>query len=204
MTYPCVNPDQIDATDGVLSPQPWMQYRQVATAEAASKAGTYPVAGGGAKNDLLQTLGASWTNNSPLAQLVYGLVTRGGAVMTLQARSRGYLAASHGIEITTGTPAVAEVSRFGVGLDVGSGGTFGNETAYGIAEYRQNSHTMPLLPQQTGWLRVDPGQTVTARVELRFVSDFWESRAITNGEQGSESSYITGDTRLDLFALPVL
>lgn len=124
--------------------------------------------------------------------------------MTLQARSRGYLVARHGIEITTGTPATAEVSRFGVGLDVGSGGTFGNETAYGIAEYRQHSHAMPLLPQQTGWLRLDPGQTVSARVELRFISDFWENRAITNGEQGSESSYITGDTRLDLFALPVL
>ncbi|QGH80042.1 hypothetical protein SEA_NHAGOS_31 [Gordonia phage NHagos] len=204
MTYPCVDPEHFDATDGEISPQPWTQYRHIATTEALSKAGSYPVAGGGAKNDLLQTLQVSWTNSSPLDQLVYGLVTRGGAVLALQARSRGYLVMSHGIAVGAGTPPVEEVSRFGVGLDVGSGGTFGTNTKYGVIEQRQNSRTLPLMPQQAGWLRLAPGDTVTARVELRFRSDFWETQAITDGEQGSESSYVTGDTRLDLYAVPVL
>lgn len=200
----CVEPNHFDDTDGAVSPQPWTQYRQVATAYAASKAGSYPVAGGGNKNALLQTLAAQWVNNSPLSQQVYGLVTRGGSSMALQARSRGYLVMSHGVHVSAAAPAMVEASRFGCGLDVGSGGTFGTNTAYGVGEVRQHSRTMPLMPQNAGWLLVGPGQTVTAAVTLRFISDFWESQAIANGEDGSESSYVTGDTRLDLFAIPVL
>lgn len=203
MSYPCVNPDHFDATEGVLSPQPWMQYRPVGTVEVASKAGSYPVAGGGNKNDLLQSLTLSWTNNSPIGQLVYGMVTRGGATLALQARSRGYLVMSHGVEIGA-APTLQEVSRFGVGLDVGNGGTLGNQTKYGIIEQRQSSRSMPVLPGTAGWLLVGVGQTVNVAVQLRFMSDFWETQAITDDESGSESSYVTGDTRLDLFAIPVV
>lgn len=203
VTYPCVDPDHFDATEGVLAPQPWMQYRSVGTTDVLSKAGSYPVAGGGNKNDLLQSLTLAWTNNSPIDQLVYGMVTRGGASIALQARSRAYLVMSHGMGVG-GAPALQEVSRFGVGLDIGNGGTLGNQTKYGIIEQRQSSRSMPVLPGTAGWLRVGVGQTVTAAVQLRFISDFWETQAITDDESGSESSYVTGDTRLDLFAIPVL
>ncbi|UYL88142.1 hypothetical protein SEA_EVAA_31 [Gordonia phage Evaa] len=200
----CVEPDHFHEDDGAIGPQPWMQYRQVATVSAASKAGSYPVAGGGPKNDLLQTAKVSWVNNTPVSQYVYGLVTRAGAAMALQGRSRAHLVAYHGLSMAAGDPPLVEVSRFGVGLDVGAGGTFGNNAAFGVAEQRQNSHTMPLMPSVTGWTLLTPGQMFTGMVSLRFISEFWETQAVAGGEEGSESSYISGDTRLDLFAVPVV
>ena len=199
----CVEPNHFDDADGAVSPQPWMQWRQLKAQVALSVSGSYPPNGGGAKNDLLQVVQVSWTNNSPLAQNVYGLVTRGGAYMALQARSRAYLAMSHGMAAGLAAPAVTEVSRFGGGIDVGLAGTFGNQVPYAVFEQRQSSRTLPLMPQVAGWSEVAPGASVTGRVELRYVSDNWESQALSSDE-GSEASYITGDTRLDLFAVPEL
>ncbi|UJE15686.1 hypothetical protein SEA_LIGMA_31 [Gordonia phage Ligma] len=199
----CVEPNHFDATDGVVSPQPWTQWRQVRSEVALSVSGSYPPNGGGAKNDLLQVAQFTWTNNSPIAQRVYGLVTRGGAYVALQARSRAYLVMRHGLAAGAGTPPTTEVSRFGGGVDVGLAGTLGNQVPYAVFEQRQSSRTLPLMPQQAGWTEVAPAASITARVELRFVSDFWESQAMV-GDEGSESGYITGDTRLDLFAVPVL
>ncbi|WAB09209.1 hypothetical protein SEA_LITTLEMUNCHKIN_33 [Gordonia phage LittleMunchkin] len=196
----CVEPNHFDDTDGVVSPQPWMQWRRVVGQIAVSVSGGYPPNGGGAKNDLLQVSQVSWTNNTPIAQQVYGLVTRGGAYLALQARSRAYLVMRHGLALGAAAPAVAEVSRFGGGVDVGLSGS---QVPYAVFEQRQSSRTLPLVPQLAGWTTVAPGQTITGRVELRFVSDFWESQQLS-GDEGSESNYITGDTRVDLFAIPVL
>ncbi|QNL30158.1 hypothetical protein SEA_MARIOKART_31 [Gordonia phage Mariokart] len=199
----CVEPNHFDDTDGVVSPQPWMQWRRVAGQVSLGVSGGYPPNGGGAKNDLIQVAQVTWTNNTPIAQNVYGLVTRGSAYMALQARSRAYLAMSHGLAAGSGTPAVVEVSRFGGGIDTGLGGTLGNQVPYAVFEQRQSSRTLPLVPQLAGWTAVAPGASITGRVELRFVSDFWETQAAVSDE-GSESNYVTGDTRLDLFAVPVL
>ena len=87
----CSDPTHFAELDGALSPQPWMQWRNVATAVAASKSGSYPVAGGGNRNDLLQTVQARWKNNTPIDQYAYGIVSRGGCRVALQARSRGGL-----------------------------------------------------------------------------------------------------------------
>lgn len=202
----CVEPNHFDDSDGSISMQPWAQYRQIATVSAASRAGTYPPSGGGGKNEQLQAAGLFWTNDTPISQLVYGLVTRGGATMALQARSRAFLVAYHALGIggPGTTPDAVQAGRFGVGLDVGSGGLLGINTAYGVNEIRQNSHTMPLVPQRTGWLKVDPGVTIHAAFQLFFLSEFWENTAITGGDASTGSSYVTGESRIDLFAVPVL
>ena len=204
MTDPCVDSDHFDILDGVIAPQPWMQWRQVATVAAASKAGSYAVSGGGNKNDVLHSLSVAWTNNSPLPQWVYGLVTRGGSRVTLQARSRGYLQLFHGLGLGLSAPALVEVSRMGTGADIGTGGLLGIGGSFCIVEHRQNSVTMPLLPETVGWLRVEPAQSVTGRCELRFKSDNWESSSISGGSSGAESSYVSGDSRIDLFAVPII
>ncbi|QDF17563.1 hypothetical protein SEA_YAGO84_31 [Gordonia phage Yago84] len=196
----CVEPNHFDDTDGVVSPQPWTQWRRTVGQVAVSASGGYPPNGGGAKNDLLQVVAVSWTNNSPIAQQVYGLVTRGSAYLALQARSRAYLVMRHGLLVGAGSTPMVEASRFGGGVDLGLSGS---KVPYGVFEQRQSSRTLPLLPQSTGWSTVAPGATVNARVELAFVSDYWESAQLASDE-GSEANYITGDTRLDLFAVPVL
>ncbi|MCV7424329.1 hypothetical protein H7K45_27660 [Mycobacterium yunnanensis] len=185
-----------------VGPQPWMQLRGVKTASTPSVAKSYDASDGRAKNDLVQTVVADWENDSPVPQWVYGMVTRGGAQVALQTRSRAYLRTSHGVKVGAGTIQMVDVSRFGTGADIGKGGLLAISSAYAVAELRQNSQTMPLMPQQTGMFLVPPGETITARVEVRFVSEFWESGNIDGGDTGTEAKFTSGDTRLDLFALP--
>ncbi|QPX62151.1 hypothetical protein PBI_INDLOVU_36 [Mycobacterium phage Indlovu] len=160
----------------------------------------------GNKNDLLHALQTSWVNDSPVDQWVYGKLTRGGCRVTLQARTRGGLLVTSGYKLNTpGDPGeLVPASMVGVGADMARGGTLATGTTYGMEEIRQNSLTIPLAPERTGWARLAPGDSITARAEVRFISEFWEPSTIDGGATGSESSYETGGARLDLFAVPVL
>lgn len=159
----------------------------------------------GNKNDLLHSLQLSWTNTSPIDQQVYGMITRGGGRVALQARSRGGLVCSSGYQQHVSDPGpLAVASMLAVGADMARGGTLATGTTFCVIEARQNSLTFPLAPERCGWWQLPPGETLTAKVELRFVSEFWENTTIDGGDSGSESGYETGDTRLDLFAVPVI
>lgn len=198
------HPDHFATVDGVISPQPWMQLRRVATTSTASVAKTYDPSGGGAKNEVYQTVTVDWVNNTPLPQWVYGMVHQGGSAVSLQARSRGYLQTNHGFDVGPApkAPALTEVSRFGGGVDLGMGGLLGTGTDYGIHSVRAHSTTVPLMPQLTGWKAVQPGEKATATVEVRFVSEFWEDTQITGGKSNTESAVLAGELGLDLFAVP--
>lgn len=196
--------DHFSILDDHIGPQPWMQLRSLDTVETNSVSKSYDPSNGQGKNELIQTLELDWTNNSPVRQWVYGMVTRGGAKVTLQTRSRGYLTTSHGVLIGAGEVPMSEVSRFGTGADIGVGGLLAIGAAFSIAELRENSCTVPLLPAHTGLFLVEPGDTIHARVEVRFKSEFWENTNINGGDSGTESSFISGELRLDLFAVPTI
>ncbi|UVT31566.1 hypothetical protein SEA_MASK_33 [Mycobacterium phage Mask] len=201
--------DHFSTVGGVIAPQPWMQYRPLATKTAPSVSRSYDTSGGGNKNDQVHTVDVQWTNNSPVPQYVYGMVTRGGAQVTLQARSRGYLVTSHGVDTKPdATPPTSfdmvDVSKFGCGMDIGKGGILALGTSFGVHEVRQNSQTAPLMPHRIGMYPVQPGETFFARVSVRFVSEFWENTTIDGGDQNTESLFISGDTRVDLFGLPAV
>lgn len=194
--------DHFQVVGDAIGPQPWMQLRSVDSRSTPAVAKSYDASDGQGKNELLQTVVASWQNSSPVKQWVYGMVTRGGTQVALQTRSRAYLKTSHGVKVGAGAIPMVEVSRFGTGADIGKGGLLTLSASYSVAELRQNSQTMPLMPQQTGMFLVLPGETIYARVEVRFVSDFWESGTIVGGDSGTEAKTTSGETRLDLFALP--
>ena len=187
-----------------ISPQPWMQLRQVQSGVAESVAKNYDPSDGLVKNDPLQTLEVSWTNDSPITQIVYGLVTRGGCQVTLQCRSRAYLESRHGIALNGGTPEMNIVSRFGTGGDVGQGGLLALSSGFAIAEVRGNSSTAPLLPGSNGQWAIAPGDSITARVEIYFISEFWENTRIDGGETGTSSKVVSGETLLQLMAIPAI
>lgn len=196
----------------VVTVQDWLQQRLVADGEAASAVRTYSPTGGGNKNDLLQSIVVSWTNDTPITQTVMGMVTRGGSTVALQARSRGFLTAFHGYEITA-TPlpkpapddyGMLAVSRTGIGMDVGMGGLLAVGTGFGIAEKRQPSGTAPFMPHSPGMIRVEAGETLHARVDIRFQSEWWENTSIEGGGVNTASYVISGDTRLDLWAFPAI
>jgi hypothetical protein len=206
----CVDPDHFMVTErGEISPQPWMQWRNVGTVSALTKTAKYSVTGGGNKNALIHSLTLSYVNDTPLPQWVYGLITRGGSRVSLQARSRGGLSVWSGYKQTI-PPAAAdagvlkEASVMGCGADLGRSGTLGTGTTFGVIESRQASVTFPLAPERVGWHKLPVGARLTAKVEVRFITGFWENTTIDGGSRGSESGYESGDTRLDLFAVPVL
>lgn len=201
----CVNPDHFAVVNGVVIPQPWMQWRVIRSIEADSRAASFAVTGGMNKNDLIHSLRLGWTNLTPVAQQVYGLITRGGARVSLQARSRGYLQVASGYKLDPADAGPLVVaSRFGVGADMARSGVLSTGTTFCVIEERMNSVTFPLAPERAGWQRVNPGQSITAKVEVRFLSEQWETGTIDGGGSGSESSYESGGTRLDLFAVPVI
>ncbi|MGV0738251.1 hypothetical protein ABQF35_14175 [Mycobacterium syngnathidarum] len=193
--------------DEAIEPQPWTQYRVLATKTAPSVSKSYDTSGGSNKDELVHTVDVQWTNNTPIHQAVYGTVTRGGAQVTLQARSRGYLQMLHSVDkLGAPTPPTSfdmiEVSRFGCGMDVGKGGILAVGTGFGVHEVRKNSSTAPLMPHSVGWETVAPGETFFARVQIRFKSDYWEQTTIDGGDQNTESLFISGDTRVDLYGIP--
>jgi len=191
-------------TDGALQPQPYMQLRRVAVDTAAPKAGNYGVSGGQNKNDLLQTLSVSWTNDTPIDALVWGEVTRGGSKVTLQARSRGGLVFQNGCDTTGAAIKLTEASMLAVGLDIGLSGVLSTDTAFGVTEVRQSAVTMPLCPDTTGLMTLIPGATFTGRVDCRFVTQVWQGTDPDGGAAGSESTYSAGELKLELFALPYI
>lgn len=190
--------------DGAITPQPWMAYRHVASATAVSRGGSYNVTGGLGKNDLLHSLQQDWANDTPVDQYCYALVTRGGARVTLQARSRGYLQLSTGAVKAAIPPTLTVTERLGCGADRGRAGVLAIGTSFTIMEVRAPTHTIPVAPEFVGWARLTPGEVFTAGAELRFVTEFWETSTVDGGDSECETSYVTGDTRLDLFALPVI
>lgn len=198
--------DHFAVAGEALGPQPWMQLRLVASDEAEAVSRSYDTVGGFNKSELLQELLVSWTNDTPITQSVYGLVTRGGSQVTLQARSRGYLSMGHAVDFITGDGApsfdLVEVSKGGVGSDLGNSGLLALGGAFGISELRQNSVTMPFMPHLTGWWTVAPGDTIHGIVQVYFVSEFWENTILDGGDSDTESRVVAGDLRLDIFAVP--
>lgn len=202
MTYPCINTNHFEVTADGLRPRAHMQFRRVATTTVGGVEATLPATGGGNKDIVLQSASVSWINDSPVQQWVYGLVTRGGCRITLTAKSRGYLKMFHSGQV--GTPGtLVPVSKVGVGAQAGKAGLFAGDT-YCIAELRQNAVTMPLNPSTAGFTPLNPTQAYYAWVEVRFVSDYWQSSSIDGGNTQTESGYETGETRIDLFAIPAI
>lgn len=192
------------ADDGTIYPQPWMQLRKVASTSVAAKSGNYGVSGGNNKNDLLQTVQAAWTNDSPIDALVWGEVTRGGSKVTLQATSRGGIVHQHGCSIVAGPITLADASMLAVGMNIGLGGTLTTRTAFGITEVRQSAITMPLCPDKTGLVRLAPEDTFTGRVDVRFVTSIWNGTDPDGGAAGTESTYSAGELTLALYAIPYI
>lgn len=201
----CVDPLHFGITaDGAIYPQPWTQWRQVATKTLPTVVKDFAVSDGGNKNQLIHAITVEWTNDSPLTQQVYGMVTREGARVTLQARSRAYLLQRHAWAVgASPTLVLTDVSWMGVGADAGKGGVLDTGTDLCVAEHRSNAHTMPLMPHVAGWQSLAPGAKITAKMELRFKSERWEDTTPSTTD-GTTSGFRSGATRVDLFAVPVL
>ena len=201
MTYPCVDEDHFQVVDGDLTPQPYMQWRHVATNSAASVQNTYDVNGGNQAADLFQ-LQVAWTNPDPVSHNVYGLLTRGGSIVTNNPRNRvyieTYMGAASGVAPADPTASTL-VGRMGNGADLGTL-TFPDRTIFTNFQTRQGQRTSVL----GNTVVLAPGESYKLRIRLRFDAAFWETLAVAPSEAETELSINTGATRLDLFAYPVI
>ena len=201
MSYPCIDPDHfIVDGDGALAPQPYTQWRHVATNSAGSIQKSYNTNGGNQAEDLVN-FQVAWTNPDPISMLTYALVTRGGLTVKTGARTRAFLAMYYG-QATGVAPADPTAStllgRSGSGVD---GGTLSGYARWATTEVRQAEHSLIVGPFAT----LTTGQTLKTRIRLRWDADFWETLPyLIAGSGEAELSVNTGPTRLDLYAIPIL
>lgn len=200
IVVPCVDPDDFEMVYGThIRPRDHLQWRHVATNYANAVTMSFDPNDGTAKDVAIHTLNAQWTNDTPIAQNVYALMTRGGTKMTLQAQSRAYIRTNIGqaVGVSPADPAATTtVSKFGIGYSRGV--TAATEAYYGILEVRMGERTM--LAGDT--LLVQPGETFKVSAALRFISEHWESLPIHNGDTETESEFNSGATQFDIFAYP--
>lgn len=201
MSYPCIDSDHFEVVDGALQPKAYMQWRHVATNSAAAVQNTYDINGGNQAADLFE-LQVSWTNTSPLPMNVYGLLTRGGSIITSAPRNRTYIETYYGAA-QGAAPADPTAStlfgRFGVGADVGTNGGV-TAVVYANQQTRQGERTSVL-----GSTVVLPATHIyKLRIRLRFDGAFFETLPQVTNEAETELSINTGATRLDLYAYPDL
>lgn len=203
MTEPivgCVSPDDFEMIDGThIRPRDHLQWRHVVTNYANAVTMAFDPNDGTAKDVAIHTLNAQWTNDTPIAQHVYALMTRGGTKMIMQAQSRAYIRTNFGqvVGVAPANPtASTTISRFGVGYSRGV--TAADEAYYGILEVRMGERT--LLAGDT--LLVQPGETFKVSTELRFISGHWESLPIHQGDTETESEFNSGATQFDIYSYP--
>jgi len=205
MSYPCVDPDHfvVDGS-GALSPQPYLQWRHVATNAADSIQHSYVINGGNQAADLL-SLQVAWTNPDPVPMSTYCILTRGGSTVKTAARTRAYIETYYGQAsgVSPADPATSTlIGRTGSGVDGGteviSSTTY---TRWAATEVRQAEHSQLVGP----FFTIPQGQTLKTKVRLRWDAAFWESGTyFVAGSSEAELSVMTGATRLDLYALPLI
>lgn len=200
MTFPCVNEDQFEMVDGTdLQPQPYMQWRHVATNEAPGQVLILnPVGGSGQAADIYQ-LQVSWTNPDPLPMNVYCLITRGGSRMAISAQNTAYIETYSGFAqgaAPADPTASTLVSRFGTGCDFGTNliGQIENRTT----ETRAGERTALFGPT----IVLPSTQQYKARVRLRIDALAWSGAGVSGTE--GEFTVDVGGTRLDLVAYPAI
>lgn len=204
MSYPCINTNHFNVTAGAISPKPYTQWRHVATNTASSVQATYNTNGGNQAADLVN-FQVAWTNTDPLSMKVYTVMTRGGATVKTGARTRAFIATYYGQAngVSPADPTASTLmGRFGSGLDGGHAVYSGTDYArWATTEVRQGEHSLMVGP----FITLTTGQTLKTRVRLRWDADFWETLPYNlAGSSEAELSVMTGGTRLDLYAIPVI
>lgn len=205
MSYPCIDPNHFAVNgDGALSPQPYTQWRHVATNSAGSIQKSYLTNAGNQAEDLVN-FQVSWTNPGPLSMSVYALVTRGGSTVKTGARTRAYIEMYYGQAngVAPADPTASTLlGRTGSGIDGGHQVVSGTDYArWATTEVRQAEHSLLVGPFTT----LVTGRTLKTRVRLRWDAAFWETLPYNiAGSSEAELSVMTGATRLDLYAIPLL
>ncbi|MFJ1459727.1 hypothetical protein [Nocardia sp. N2S4-5] len=198
MTEPCINPAAFDTTDGVVSPHPWMQWRHV---ETGSATGTVVDPLTDTAEVLSHTLQVAWTNDTTISQHAYGLCTRGASQVITTANKRFVVEQRRGWASGTAPadpPVTMQTGRHGGGIDLGlvSAGV----AVFGVWEHRQGEATTPIGPDVV----LAPGQMLKVRVAVYVVRDSWSPSPNAAYANEVENHIETGDTRLDIFAYPVI
>lgn len=205
MTAPCVNDEHFETDeDGGLRPVGYLQWRHVATNSMGGFTESYTVDGGSQAEDLGE-LQVAWTNADPIDMLVYGVLTRAGTTVTTTARTRLYLETYVGAasgSAPADPTANTLIGRIGNGIDLQLAAVpINNSIAnFGLIQTRQAERSSLIGSTVT----LTTGQEYKLRVRLRVDAGFWETLPPDGSAAETQLSVLTGETRLDLYAIPVI
>lgn len=205
MSYPCVDPDHFDVDEsGAMTPNPVLQWRHVATNVMSGFSESYTVDGGDQAEDLGEVQ-VAWTNTAAESMMVYGLLTRGGTTVIATARTTLYVETYYGQDsgVAPADPTASTlIGRVGNGIDLQlARSPVDNSNAnFGIVQTRQAERSSLVGPTVT----LDTGEEYKLRIRLRVDAGFWETLPPEGSAAETQLSVLTGDTRLDLYALPVI
>lgn len=203
MTYPCIDTNYFDVTaPGSISPQRRWQWDLRQTASAAEATFTPANNTGGT---VLQTVLATWTNTTGIAQNVYALMTQGAARMAIDALKEPVIEWSYGTSFgaAPADPTLSEKSQFRVKADVGTTTVSGTTYAiYYLIEERHPSISLPIGDVVT----VPAGQIFKAKAQCRWYTLSWglDWYATAYGSPTPERIGRVGGLRMDVFSTPVI
>ncbi|WP_280248799.1 DUF7172 family protein [Nocardia abscessus] len=204
MTYPCVDDDYFETPAGVLSPKRQWQWAHRATASAGGA--TFTPANNAAGTTLF-TVQAAWTNDTPVTQQVYAVMTAGPVRYVLDSLKHMTIQYQWGTSFgaAPADPTLTEESRVRGYPDLGTGNATPSGPVVGIyvlLEDRQPTNSVPIGDVVT----LPPGQQMKARVQVRWFTSAWgiDWYVPAWGDPAPYRVGKVGPVRLDLFSVPVI
>ncbi|AXK88813.1 hypothetical protein SAMN05421776_108204 [Nocardia farcinica] len=199
MTNPCIDPEFFEVTDGAVSPLRHWQFAHRATAQAGGANPTVVANPGGTT---LFTTNLTWTNNTPIAQRAYVLMTQGPVrysidnLKHLQVRYQWGLSSG----VAPADPALTEESRVRGYGDLGTGTVSGQTVGvFYLMEDRHPTHSVPI----GDLVALAPGEAIRAKVQVSWSTLAWGlDWASIYGDPAPLRLLKIGPVRLDVFTTP--
>lgn len=201
MTFPCVDDDFFDTTDGVLSPLRKYQMQRVAAQTIAAASFTPANNTGGTT---LQTNQISWLNDTGITQQVHAVMTQGPSRYVIDGIKKLVIRTQWGTSAgaSPADPTLSETSQFTGYPNMGT--TVISSTT--VAIYIQLEDRQPTLTTPIGDVVTLPaGQTMKAKAVTSWLTTQWGVDWLSAyGDPAAIRFGQVGALTLELFAVPVI
>lgn len=201
MTNPCIDPNSFDVTAGAISPKRHWQFQHRATAVGG---GAVFTPANNSAGTTLFTVQVQWTNNTPITQNVYALMTQGPVRYVIDGMKHLVIRYQWGTSsgASPADPTLTEESRVRGYPDFGTALNGGVTIAvYAQLEDRQPTNSVPI----GDLIALPAGQTMKARVQVSWLTSAW---GVDWASQWGDPATIrigkVGPVQIDLFSTPVI
>lgn len=200
MTYPCVDPDFFDSTDGVLAPR--REWQMMLRATQTAGGATFAPANNSAGTTLF-SVQTNWTNNTGITQQVWAVMTQGPQRYVIDGQKSLIIKTEWGTSsgASPTDPTMTGLSRMrgypSFGTQVVSSTT--------VAVYAQLEDRSPTLTVPIGDIAtLTPGQTMKAKAQVSWLTESWGPDWYSGwGDPTVIRAGKVGPVTIELFSTPV-